>query len=214
MSSPAPDRAPHPVPTPFRWCPVRSLGPRHRSRILAHLLSLNADDRYLRFGYPSSDAHIERYVERLDFDRDELFGVFNRRLELVAMAHLAYLDATGHGPSMAEFGVSVLSRGRSRGIGSRLFERACLHARNRGIHTLIVHALSENLAMLKIARRAGAQVGRDGPDATAMLQLPPDDLASHWTQVLARRAGELDYGLKRQALQIDRLVRGVRGLMP
>jgi GNAT superfamily N-acetyltransferase len=199
---------------PFRWFPIRSLGPQQRSRIQAHLMSLGPDDRYLRFGYPASDAHIGRYVEQLDFERDELFGVFNRRLELIAMAHLAFLGREGERPSAAEFGVSVLPHGRGRGIGSRLFERAGLHARNRGIDTLIVHALSENLAMLKIARQAGAQVGREGPDATAILQLPPEDLGSHWSQVLAQHAGDLDYSLKRHALQLNRLVRTVRGFMP
>ena len=42
------------------------------------------DDRYLRFGYPASDEQIDRYVETIDFAHDEVFGVFNRRLELVA----------------------------------------------------------------------------------------------------------------------------------
>jgi hypothetical protein len=36
-------------------------------------------DRYLRFGYPANDEQIRRYVDQLNFDRDELFGIFNRR---------------------------------------------------------------------------------------------------------------------------------------
>ena len=31
-----------------------------------------------------------RYVDGLDFELDEVFGVFNRRLEIVALAHLAF----------------------------------------------------------------------------------------------------------------------------
>lgn len=214
MPIPSTDPSTDPPAAPLRWFPIRSLGPRHRARIQAHLLALDPGDRYLRFGYAASDAHIGRYVDRLDFERDELFGVFNRRLELIAMAHLAFLGLDGEPPSGAEFGVSVLPRGRGRGIGSRLFERAGLHARNRGIDSLIVHALSENRAMLKIARQAGAQVVHEGPDSTAVLQLPPEDLGSYWSQVLATRAGEIDYGIKHQALQLDRLVRSVRGLLP
>lgn len=212
-TDPAPSPAPLACP-PFQWLPIRSLGPQHRARILAHLQAMGADDRHLRFGYPASDDHLARYVEQLDFERDELFGVFNRRLELVAMAHLAFLGPAGECSSAAEFGVSVLPRGRGRGIGSRLFERAGLHARNRGVDTLIVHALSENLPMLKIARHAGAKIVREGPDSTAVLQLPPEDLGSHWSQVLARHAGEFDFGLKRHVLQLNRLMRTVRGLMP
>ena len=201
-------------PQPFRWLPIRSLGPRHRSRIAAHLLQLSPDDRYLCFGYIASDEHIGRYVDQIDFDHDEVFGVFNHRLELVAMAHLAYLDSGKGRPSSAEFGVSVLPRGRGRGMGSRLFERACLHARNRGIDHLVVHALSENVAMLKIARQAGATLGRDGADATAILKLPPEDLGSHWSQLVETQAGEIDYGLKLQAARLDRLMRQMRDFMP
>ena len=67
--------------------PVRSLGPRHRGRIAAHLLALSDADRYLRFGYPATDAQMSKYVDLLDFERDEVFGIFNRRLELIAVAH-------------------------------------------------------------------------------------------------------------------------------
>ena len=75
-------------PRAFGWVPIRSLSARHRPRILAHLLALDMNDRYLRFGYAAGDDQIRRYVERIAFDRDEIFGVFNRRLELIALAHL------------------------------------------------------------------------------------------------------------------------------
>ena len=64
--------------------PIRRLTERHRPGILKHLLGLTDRDRYLRFGYPASDERIRHYVAELDFQRDELFGIFNRRLELVA----------------------------------------------------------------------------------------------------------------------------------
>src|SRR6476619_3265740 len=75
------------------WVPIRSLGPRHRERIVAHLVSLDERSRYLRFGYAANDAQIRRYVDTLDFEHDEVFGIFNRRLELIALAHLAHRDA-------------------------------------------------------------------------------------------------------------------------
>lgn len=198
----------------FPWYPIRALGPRHRARIQAHLLSLDAQDRYLRFGYAASDAHIERYVDQLNFEQDEVFGVFNRRLELIAMAHLACLGHDETAPALAEFGVSVLPRGRGRGIGARLFEAACLHARNRHIDTLVVHALSENVAMLKIARNAGATMERDGPDATALLKLAPEDFNSHLAEMLENQVAEFDFNLKLQAIRFDRLLATMRELMP
>jgi ribosomal protein S18 acetylase RimI-like enzyme len=204
----APLTAP-PVPTEgegYRWVPVRTLTARHKPRVVEHLLGLAERDRYLRFGYVASDGQIESYVEKVDFDRDEVFGVFNRRLELVAMAHLAYLTPVDGAITSAEFGVSVSEHLRGRGIGGRLFDHSMLHARNRGIDTLFVHALSENTPMLKIARRAGARVERSGGDSDACLKLPPLDLASRLEELVEGGAAEVDYSLKRRAQQIDGLM--------
>jgi len=182
----------------WSWVPIRSLAARHRPRIAAHLLELDEHARYLRFGYPATDAQIAKYVDTLDFDRDEVFGIFNRRLDLVALAHLAHpvAQAAAVQPAMAEFGVSVASSARRRGFGRRLFEHAILHARNRGIGALFIHALSENTPMLKIAMSAGAKVRREGSETEAWLELPPDTIASHLDELVGTHAAELDYRVK------------------
>lgn len=180
--------------------PIRSMGPGHLRRIECHLLALDEHDRYLRFGYPATDEQVSRYVAGLNFDRDEMFGIFNRRLELVAMAHLAFaLDPACN--SCAEFGVSVLKSARGRGYGSRLFERAVMHARNEGVKMLFIHALSENTAMLRIAHNAGAKVLRDGAESEAHLLLPPADFDSRVTEMLDEQLAVTDYHLKAQARQ-------------
>lgn len=188
------------------WIPIRSLSPRHRDRILAHLLALSETDRYRRFGYAASDEQIARYVDGLDFDRDEVFGVHNRKLDLIALAHLAYPRADSPLPGAAEFGGSVAAHARGRGYGARLFEHAVLHARNRGLDTLFIHALSENTAMLRIARKAGAHVERAGSESEAYLKLPADTLASKMEQWVGDGAAELDYRLKQQAHLVDTLI--------
>lgn len=192
--------------------PVRTLKPRHRSRVLAHLLALPPRDRYLRFGYLASDEQVKTYAEHLDFKRDEVFGIFNRQLDLVAMAHLAYGPdpETGtasaapkpHG-GVAEFGVSVNGSLRGRGVGARLFEHAVLHARNRGIDTLVVHTLSENGPMIKLARRAGAVTERFGGDVDASLKAPRDTLGSHVGALVEDHLAEIDYQIKLHGRQID-----------
>jgi GNAT superfamily N-acetyltransferase len=200
-----------PAPANRTWVPIRSLGQRHRARITAHLIALQESDRYFRFGYPATDAQISKYVDMLDFEQDEVFGVFNRRLELIAMAHLAHATVApleGH-PTMSEFGVSVLPQARKRGFGKRLFEHAILHASNRGVETLFIHALSENRAMLKIARSAGAIVERDGSESQAWLKLPPDTFASHVGEMVGHQAAELDYLLKVNVRQANNILDAV-----
>ncbi|CAG1015561.1 hypothetical protein BURC_00989 [Burkholderiaceae bacterium] len=192
----------------WAWVPIRSLAARHRPRIAAHLLALRADDRYLRFGYPATDEQIAKYVDMLDFERDELFGIFNRRLELIAMAHLAHTADPGQGlrASIAEFGVSVLAKARGRSYGTRLFEHATLHARNRGIDTLFIHALSENTAMLKIARKAGAVVERAGSETEAWLKLPPETLVTRFGELMEQQAAEIDYQWKLHAHRVNEIL--------
>lgn len=198
-----------------RWVPIRTLAGQHRERVLAHLLKLDERDRLLRFGHLASDEQIGRYVDSLDFDRDEVFGIFDRRLALVAMAHLARADATAGTDGadgiadrvehIAEFGVSVLPRQRGRGIGTRLFEHAVMHARNRGVRVLHVHVARDNSPMLAIVRRAGARVQIDGSEAVAELALPTDTIGSQLEELLGHHAADFDYRMKLQVLRLDRL---------
>lgn len=181
--------------------PIRSIGPRERGRILKHLLALSPRDRYLRFGHAAGDEQVQRYVDGLDFERDEIFGIHNRRLDLIAVAHLAFGPAD-QPRGMAEFGVSVSEHARGRGYGGRLFERAVITARNEGVATLFIHALSENKAMLKIARKAGATVERSGSESEAHLVLPKATFDSHLNQLANEQLGALDFQLKARAKQL------------
>lgn len=197
-------------PRPVRIVPIRSLGAGHRRRIAAHLLALPEHDRYLRFGYSARDEQIRRYVDQLDFDRDDIFGIFNRSLELIAMAHLAFLPSEPGTPPGAEFGVSVLAKARGRGFGSRLFDRAVTHARNEGVELMFIHALSENTAMIKIARNAGATLERDGSETEAYLRLPPATLDSRVSELVDEQVAQADYRLKQQARGFLALLAGIQ----
>jgi len=169
--------------------PIRSLSPRHRDRIIKHLLKLDARDRYLRFGYAANDEQVRRYVEQLDFERDDIFGIFNRRLELISMAHLAFAGHPEH-EKCAEFGVSVLKSARGKGLGARLFARAVLHARSKNVSMMFIHALSEN--------------------SEAYLELPPADFETHVSELVTEHLGEMDYQLKKQAVNFWAFLAGVQ----
>lgn len=188
---------------------IRLLGPGHRERIARHLLALDEHDRYLRFGYIASDEQVRRYVNELNFERDDIFGIYNRQLQLIAMAHLAH-SVDSSFDACAEFGVSVLQSARGRGYGGKLFERAVIHARNEGVHLMFIHALSENTAMLKIARKAGATVEQDGPESNAYLRLPPATFDSMVMEMIEEKIAQTDYRLKVQAKQFWDFLRNLQ----
>jgi GNAT superfamily N-acetyltransferase len=145
---------------------TRELGRLERDKLLAHFLALGAEDRRLRFGLPLSDDSIADYVARIDFGRH------------------------------AELGVSVLPAHRGRGIGGALLERAHTHARNWGIGTLFMHCLTENAAMMHLARQQGMRIAAASGEADAHLALQPASPASLAQALLAERVGLFDYALK------------------
>ena len=188
---------------PHRWLPIRALADRHRTQVREHLLALSAQDRALRFGYLASDETISHYADQLDFEADEIFGIFDRRLRLVGLAHLAFGPRVALAMDSAEFGVSVLPSLRGRGAGSLLFEHAVTLARNRGVDTLLIHLARDNGAMLAIVRRAHAKLHFEGMEAMATMPLPAYTLGSQIKELLNQQAAELDYRLKLQVLRLD-----------
>lgn len=196
--------------------PICPLNASHLPGIKKHLLALSAQDRYLRFGYAANDEQVLRYVDGLKFERDEIYGIFNRNLDIVAMAHLAIIKEPGR-TSNAEFGVSVQASARGRGYGARLFERAVMHARNEKISEIYIHALSENAPMIRIARKSGATVERDGSETEAYLRLPKRDLDSRVTELVVDQFAKANYSIKEDAkkfwdflAKVEEIRQGVR----
>ncbi len=197
--------------------PITPLTSEHLQQILKHLLALSTHDRYLRFGYTATDEHIQRYVDGLNFERDEIYGVFNIELDIIAMAHLALIKDVGREFS-AEFGVSVSAQVRGRGYGASLFERAVIHARNEKVYQMYIHALSENAPMIRIARKGGARIERDGSETEAYLRLPKRDLDSRVTEFVADQYAKTNYSIKEDAkrfwdflAKVQEIRDGVRG---
>ena len=139
------------------------------------------------------------YVARIDFEQDALFGVLDDELRLLGVAHVA------RSPTCAELGVSVLEGFRGRGIGGALLARAHLRARNWGMGALFMHCLTENTAMMRLARRQGMKVVRESGEADAWLKLAPADAGSHFGEVFAQRVALFDYALKSQLASARRI---------
>jgi RimJ/RimL family protein N-acetyltransferase len=183
---------------------VKALSERDRRRLLMHFLALDASDRLLRFGTVLPDELITRYVQRLDFNRDSVFGVYDDSLALVAVGHLAFapreaLPAVANATlkaRVAEFGLSVSASARGVGMGTRLFERAAIHCRNEDVDTLYMHCLASNQTMIHIARKAGMEIHRAYGEADAYLTLPPANPRSVLQEAVEEQVAHLDYTMK------------------
>lgn len=172
--------------------PIRHLTEFDRLALERHYLLLRSEDRRLRFGTVISDRDLRGYVDRIDFGRDAVFAATDEELEIVAAAHLAHNGDDG------ELGLSVLPEHRRRGIGAALLARTHTHARNLGLRLLFVHCLTENAAMMRIARRLGMRIVSEGLESDAYLQLEPADAASWIGEVFEQASALFDYALVRQ----------------
>jgi RimJ/RimL family protein N-acetyltransferase len=181
---------------------VQKLAAVQRPQLLRHLLGLPTPDRRLRFGALMLDAAIEHYVERIDFARDRLFGIFGLDMQLVGMAHLA-LDREQR---FAELGLSVDTRERGQGFGFALLQRAKLHAVNLGFRTLFMYCLSENKTMVHLARKAGLKVVTEQGSADAHLRLDAPSYGAVAQEVVEDQIALIDLFWRQQLQWLPRAV--------
>ncbi|EGF32660.1 Acetyltransferase [Oxalobacteraceae bacterium IMCC9480] len=183
---------------------VKELSERDRRRMLMHFLALADSDRLLRFGTMLPDELITRYVQKLDFARDTVFGVYDNNLRLIGVGHLGFAprDTLPTGADItakervAEFGLSVSESARGMGVGTKLFERAAIHCRNADVDTLYMHCLSSNRTMIRIARKAGMQIRRSYGEADAYLKLLPANVSSVMLEAVQEQVAQFDYAYK------------------
>lgn len=171
-----------------------------RDEIIRHLQQLSPQDRRLRFGTPTTDATIEKYMRGINFARDKVFGVFEHDLTLTGVAHLA-LDV---GTDTAELGLSVVPEHRGKGYGYALLSRAKLHARNLTYKKLYMHCLAENQVMIHLARKAGMTVVTEYGEADAHMVLGDGPLTDYTREAIHDQIALVDYLFKRQANWLTR----------
>lgn len=147
-----------------------SLTPDDEPAIAFHLLSLDAEDRALRFGSHTADAVLIAYAQGLNFNRDVVEGAWDGG-QLVGFAHLAVHPEEGY--PVGELGLSIMAGYRNQRIGGHLIERALARARRYRLTKMYVHYMRRNLAMTRLVRRFGPAIVYDGDEAQACVQVLP-----------------------------------------
>lgn len=201
---------------------VKELSERDRRRLLMHFLELDDADRLLRFGTPLPDELITKYVQKMDFARDSVFGVYDGKLNLVGVGHLAFAPREAL-PVVAgatlkervgELGVSVSESARGMGIGSKLFERAAIHCRNGDVDTLYMHCLATNQTMIHIAHKAGMEIFREHGEADAYLKLLPANPGSVLQEAVEEQVASFDYAVKANTRAANKWLENLPGFKP
>jgi GNAT superfamily N-acetyltransferase len=136
-------------------------------RYRAHLLALDNESKYLRFGYQIQEETINALCDKFEenFGSHRVFVIENEELEVVGAGHISLEDRP------VELAFSVLKQYQGRGMGSSLMSRVVEWCQNRGIKTGCMVCLKNNAAVKKLAQRHGILIA-EGGEALADINIP------------------------------------------
>lgn len=172
---------------------VQRLGHAHAADILTHFGALPGEDLRLRFGAPVSCFALEKYVSGIDFSNDRVFGILGSESGLAAVAHLA----VNHALDSAELGLSVAPASRRCGYGEALLRRGSTHASSLGMRTIYMHCLSENTALMALARKTGFRIVVASGEVDATKQLDEAVAQSIAMDLLSDQIALVDSALRK-----------------
>jgi GNAT superfamily N-acetyltransferase len=159
----------------------RKLWASDAAALKAHLLRLDPESRRMRFGTPVTDYFIEHYAQNALGSHSISHGYFVDGV-LRGVAELRGFRAVTGGEAEAAF--SVEKDYQNKGIGTELFGRTVLAARNRGISKLFVNFLSQNARMQAIAKKFDAVLTFDSDGVQGKIDAPRANALSIWKEAL------------------------------
>ena len=173
-------------PSPRSGWVFRKLWPQDAEAFGAHLLRLDPQQRSFRFGRAVADEWVARYAASTDWFRSVTLGCWIGG-ELRGAGELKALGRAW--PPMAEAALSVERAFEGRGIGTALFQRGLVIARNRGIARVSMLCLPENLRIQRIVRKVQPKLVFSGDQIECQLGLAPPDALSIATEIYDEGCG-------------------------
>jgi GNAT superfamily N-acetyltransferase len=157
-----------------------------------HLKALDAESKYLRFGYPIRDEMIDQLCDQFEADADKniLFCVENDNLEFVAVGHIALQDEM-------ELAFSVLKTYQGRGLGNQLFRRVIQWCRTHNQLKGNMVCLSTNSVVRHLCTKYGIRMKNAGGETLASIELEHPDIATYLTEATDSNLAVMDYLGKR-----------------
>ncbi len=137
---------------------IRKLWKSDIPEITRHLLRLDHETRYSRFGALVGDEFISNYAENTIAGDKVVFGAFFDG-HLRAIGELLGLFQSW--PHDAEFALSVEPGWQNEGVGGMLFARLVTASRNRGVKSLQGLFFNENERMQRIVAKHGPELHRN-----------------------------------------------------
>lgn len=158
-------------------------------RYKTHLLSLDEESRYMRFGYHIKTEQIRELCKKWQENADKhiIFAIENSDLEVVGIGHISLEDEP------AELAFSVLKECQGQGMGDALMKRTVEYCQNHNIKTGCMVCLGSNDKIKSLARKHGVLVKTEHGDASAEVAIPAPNPFSIWNEVVHDQFAKIDH---------------------
>lgn len=167
---------------------VYRLQPHEYPRYRKHLLALDEESRYTRFGFHVKDEVIEQLCTTFENNPKEhkIFVIENEELEVVAAGHISLVGGE------TELAFSVLTPYRKQGMGSSLMSRCVEWCQNRNIKGGCMVCLTSNTAIKKLASKHGILIN-EGGETLADIKIPDATASSVMHEVVESNIARMDH---------------------
>lgn len=173
---------------------VRRALPSEFDKYRQHLLKLDADSRYLRFGYMIKDEMIVQLCDQWqkDASRHVLFVIEDNKLDFLAVGHVAMLNEM-------ELAFSVLPQCQRQGMGSMLMVRVIQWCRTHGHLNGCMVCLSTNTAIRHLCQKHGINIRSQQGETMADIHFDSPNITTYLQETTAANLAMADYVGKRMA---------------
>jgi len=158
-------------------------------RYRTHLLSLDEESRYMRFGFFIRNEMINEICSRweLNSDKHQIFAIENDNLEVVGVAHISLED------DPAELAFSVFKECQGQGMGDALMARAIEYCQNHNIKHGCMVCLGSNDKIKRLARKHNVLVKTQDGDSQGAIEIPDPTPVSYWKEYVHDNVAKLDH---------------------
>ena len=146
---------------------MKKLTNKDKNLVIEHFLGLDEISRYNRFCISFNEYSIRNYVEKIDYDKNGIFGLFDNDLNMIGLGEcVIYEQKEGH-VKEAEVAFSVKKELQGQGLGNRLMKRLVRFAKMNDMKKLQMYCLRSNQASVHLAKKYGLKISFDGTESSA-----------------------------------------------
>lgn len=171
---------------------VRRVLPHEYFKYRQHLLSLDRESRYLRFGYQATDESIAAFCKAVEqnLHKHTLFCVEDANLDFIAVGHISTADSM-------ELAFSVRKDAQGQGIGSALMRRCIQWCRANQVLKGTMVCLTKNAAIKRLCKKHGIKTTTAHGETVASIELDHAQLDTYISESTASNIDILDWAVKR-----------------